>query len=74
MSRSLVQKSSKNYIVGGAAATIYSNNLKNNICKLFEEKGKINLSSYLFLYGEGINKGINGIKNISEDFKKSYGK
>lgn len=62
------------YIVGGAAATIYSNNLKNNICKLFEEKGKINLSSYLFLYGEGINKGINGIKNISEDFKKSYGK
>ena len=59
-------------VAGGAAATILSGKIKETIYKTFEEGGGINLSSYLSLFAEGLNEGIDGLEKISEEFRKSY--
>ena len=59
-------------IAGGAAATLYSGKIKELIYQTYEEGGGINLSSYLYLFAEGLNEGIDGLEKISEEFKKSY--
>jgi len=49
---------------------------KNELIKVIKNKisGKIKLNSYLYLLAKGLNDGIEGIKKISEDFKKLYEK
>lgn len=59
-------------IAGGAAATIFSNKIKTIIFNEFEKEGKIDLSTYLYLFAKGLNEGIDGIEKISEDFRNSY--
>jgi len=59
-------------IAGGAAATILSGKIKKLIYQEFEKEGNINLRSYLSLFAEGINEGIDGLQKIIEEFKISY--
>ena len=59
-------------IAGGAAATIFSNKIKTIIFNEFEKEGKIDLSTYLYLFAKGLNEGIDGIEKICEDFRNSY--
>jgi len=56
----------------GAAATIYSGKIKDLIYQTFEKGVNINLSTYLYLFAEGLNEGIDGLEKISEEFKLSY--
>ena len=44
------------------------------ICDAFEEMGNINMKSYLYLFAEGLNEGIEGTNKISQEFKESYKK
>ena len=59
-------------IAGGVAAGAFSKKIKKFITENFEKGTKINLSSYISLFGEGLNKGIDGIHDLSEDFKRKY--
>ena len=63
-----------NYVLGGLSIPICSIILTNIICDNFEEDGKINIKSYLYNFGIGLNEGIEGTKKLSEEFKKSYEK
>ena len=49
---------------------------KNELIKAIKNKisGKIKLNSYLYLLAKGLNDGIEGIRKISEDFRKTYEK
>ena len=46
---------------------------KNELIKAIKNKisGKIKLNSYLYLLAKGLNDGIEGIRKISEDFRKT---
>lgn len=59
-------------IAGGTAAAILSNEIKKIIFSEFEKEGKINLSTYLYLFAEGLNKGIDGLYKISDNFRNIY--
>ena len=63
-----------NYVLGGLSIPIGSIFITNLLCDNFEEDGKINIKSYLYNFGIGINEGIEGTKKLSEEFKKSYEK
>ena len=57
---------------GGITATIYSGKIKELIYKAYEEETGINLSTYLYLFGEGLNEGIDGLEKLREEFRVSY--
>ena len=61
-------------VIGGISFPILSIKISNLICDGFEEDGKINIKSYLYNFGIGLNEGIEGTKKLSEEFKKSYEK
>lgn len=59
-------------LVGSVAAGIFSKKINKFLTEEFEKGQQINLSSYISLFCEGLNKGIDGIHDLSEVFKKKY--
>lgn len=62
------------FVVGGFFLAFCSRKITNMICDAFEEMGNINMKSYLYLFAEGLNEGIEGTNKISQEFKESYKK